>query len=125
MKLKKICYSVNSLNEAKKAILLSKKNNIYPILYIKYFLIDRFGLDWLSELIKEINNQYKEKNFKIYVECKKNYGLFISLTQLNIDYIKVVGNKETLKRLKEIAKVNKVLINPNFSIVVTSKKVHI
>ena len=125
MKLKKIYYSVNSLNEAKKAILLSKKNNIYPILYIKYFLIDRFGLDWLSELIKEINNQYKEKNFKIYVECKKNYGLFISLTQLNIDYIKVVGNKETLKRLKEIAKVNKVLINPNFSIVVTSKKVHI
>ena len=55
------------------------------------------------------------------MDVKKNYGLFINLVENKIDYIKVDANTNMLKKLNEIGKINKVLINPNFSIVDLSK----
>ena len=34
-----------------------------------------------------------------------------------VDYINVKGNDEALKRLRQIAKLNNILINPDFSII--------
>jgi len=74
-------------------------------------------VDWLLELTSMLNNHFGSKKFQTYVEVKKNYGLFISLVEKKINYLEVIADKEILIKLKSIAKVNKVLINPNFSIV--------
>ena len=84
-------------------------------------MINGFGIHWLQELQRLLLTRFTSKNYKIYVDSKKNYGLFIDLVENQVSYIKVNANNETLKRLKQIAKLNKVLINPKFSIVDLSK----
>ena len=121
MTLKNNCFTINSYNQASEIISICKANNIIPILYIKYFLINGFGIHWLKELEELLLKQFTSKNFKIYVDSNTNYGLFIDLVENQVSYIKVNANKEILKRLKQIAKSNKVLINPKFSIVDLSK----
>ena len=121
MPLKKNCFNINSYNQASEIISICKKNNKVPILFIKYFLINGFGIHWLQELQRLLLTQFTSKNYKIYVDSKKNYGLFIDLVENQVNYIKVSANNETLKKLKQIAKLNKVLINPKFSIVDLSK----
>ena len=125
MKLKKPCFAVNSYNQAVEIITISKKNKIMPILFIKYYLINGLGIDWLKELINILQDKFKSKDFKTYVDAKKNYGLFIGLVEQKINFISVQANQETLKRLKQIAKLNKVLINPTFSVVDLSKSKNI
>jgi len=125
VKLRKSCFTVNSYNQAVEIITISKKNKIIPILFIKYYLINGLGIDWLRELINILLDKFKSKDFKTYVDAKKNYGLFISLVEQRINFISVQANQETLKRLKQIAKLNKVLINPTFSVVNLSKSKNI
>ena len=125
MKLRKSCFAVNSYNQAVEIITISKKNKIMPILFIKYYLINGLGIDWLKELINILRDKFKSKDFKTYVDAKKNYGLFIGLVEQKINFISVQANQETLKRLKQIAKLNKVLINPTFSVVDLSKSKNI
>ena len=115
------CFSINSYKQASEIILICKKNNTVPILFIKYFLINGFGIHWLQEIKRLLLTQFTSKNYKIYVDSSKNYGLFIDLVENQVNYIKVNANNETLKKLKQIAKLNKVLINPKFSIVDLSK----
>ena len=115
------CFSINSFNQASETISICVEKNIVPILFIKYFLINGFGIHWLQELKRLLLTQFTSKNYKIYVDSKKNYGLFIDLVENQVSYIKVNANNGTLKRLKQIAKLNKVLINPKFSIVDLSK----
>ena len=43
--------------------------------------------------------------------------MFIDLVNKEIDYLKVVGDKETLLRLKSISDKKKVTMNPNFNII--------
>ena len=121
MSLKKKCFAINSYHQAVEIILVSKKSKIIPILLIKYYLINGLGISWLIELKSMLENQFKPKDFKMFAEVKKNYGLFISLVEEKINYIAVKGNGETLQRLTEIAKLNKVVINPSFSVVDISK----
>ena len=125
MKLKKNCFTINSYHQAVEIILISKKNKVIPILLIKYYLINGLGISWLSELKSMLENKFKPKDFKIFAEVKKNYGLFISLVEEKINYIAVKGDKETLKRLTQIAKLNKVVTNPSFSVVDLSKSKNI
>jgi len=84
-------------------------------------MINGFGSDWLKEFNILLEKRFSKKTFKMYVDCKKNYGLFINLVEQKIDYLKVDANKETLKRLNQIAKKNKVLLNPEFSVLDLSK----
>ena len=121
MRSKNNCFTINSYDQASKIISYCKDNNVVPILFIKYFLINGFGIHWLQELKRLLLTRFTSKNYKIYVDSKKNYGLFIDLVENQVSYIKVNANNETLKRLKQIAKLNKVLINPKFSIVDLSK----
>ena len=72
-----------------------------------------------------LESKFKPKDFKIFVDVKKNYGLFISLVEEKINYIDVNGNKNSIERLTQIAKLNKVVINPSFSVVVLSKSKNI
>ena len=121
MSLKTNCLIINSYCQAVEIVKICKKNNIVPILFIKYYLINGLGIDWLHELINILQKEFKPKDFKIYVEAKKNYGLFIALVENKISFINVKANQETMKRLKQIAKLNKVSVNPEFSVLDIAK----
>ena len=42
-------------------------------------MINGFGSDWLKEFNILLEKRFSKKTFKMYVDCKKNYGLFINL----------------------------------------------
>ena len=117
MKLKNYCFSFTNYNHTAEIIKTCNNKNIKPILFINNKLISDLGIEWLNSLDVLLNTQKKLKNYKLYVDVKKNYGLFISLVEKGIDYIKVETSKENITKIKEIAKLNKVLINPQFSVV--------
>ena len=125
MSLKTNCLVINSYYQAVEIVKICKKNNIVPILFVKYYLINGLGIHWLCELIKMLQKEFKSKDFKIYVETKKNYGLFIALVEKKINFVNVQANHETMKRLRQIAKLNKVSVNPDFSVVDITKSKNI
>ncbi len=117
MILKSYCFSFTNYNHTAEIIKNCNNTNLKPVLFINNKLISGLGVDWLNSLRTMLNTQKKLKNFKLYVDVKKNYGLFISLVEKRIDYIKIETSKENINKIKEIAKLNKVLINPRFSVV--------
>ena len=121
MKYKNYCFAINSYPQALETINSCINNNILPTIYIKNFIIQRMGKEWLIELNNLLKEKKFKKNYKLFVDCKKNYGLLIDLIELKIDFLKTQADKNTLKRLKQIAIKNKVLLNPNFSVVDLSR----
>tara|TARA_Y100000994_G_scaffold210313_1_gene184150 strand:+ start:381 stop:755 length:375 start_codon:yes stop_codon:yes gene_type:complete len=117
VKLKNYCFSFTNYNHTAEIIKTCNNKNIKPVLFINNKLISDLGIEWLNSLDVMLNTQKKLKNYKLYVDVKKNYGLFISLVEKGIDYIKIETSKENISKIKEIAKLNKVLINPQFSVV--------
>ena len=117
MKLKNYCFSFTNYNHTAEIIKTCNNKNIKPVLFINNKLISDLGIEWLNSLDVMLNTQKKLKNYKLYVDVKKNYGLFISLVEKGIDYIKIETSKKNIIKIKEIAKLNKVLINPQFSVV--------
>ena len=117
MKLKNYCFSFTNYNHTAEIIKTCNNKNIKPVLFINNKLISDLGIEWLNSLDVMLNTQKKLKNYKLYVDVKKNYGLFISLVEKGIDYIRIETSKENISKIKEIAKLNKVLINPQFSVV--------
>ena len=117
MKLKNYCFSFTNYNHTAEIIKTCNNKNIKPVLFINNKLISDLGIEWLNSLDVILNTQKKLKNYKLYVDVKKNYGLFISLVEKGIDYIKIETSKKNIGKIKEIAKLNKVLINPQFSVV--------
>ena len=81
-------------------------------------VLDLIGLKNLNTYL---NKNFQKKKFKLFVDCKKNYGLFINLVEQKIDYLKIDAKEEAYKKLNQIAKKNKVLINPKFSVLDFSK----
>ncbi len=79
------------------------------------------GKEWLIELNNLLQESKVKKNYKFFVDCKKNYGLLIDLIELKIDFLKTQADNNTLKRLNQIAIKNKVLLNPSFSVVDLSR----
>jgi len=117
VKLKNYCFSFTNYNHTAEIIKTCNNKNIKPVLFINNKLISDLGIEWLNSLDVMLNTQKKLKNYKLYVDVKKNYGLFISLVEKGIDYIKIETSKKNIIKIKEIAKLNKVLINPQFSVV--------
>ena len=115
------CFSVSSLKQSLRIFKICKIKDINPIFFIDFYIIDRFGIDWLIEYRSLLKEQLKKNQFKIYVNCNKNYGLFISLVKHNFDYLKIKGDKETLFRLKDIANKNKITVNPKFNMIDSEK----
>ena len=116
-----LCFNINSIHQAFEVISICKKNNIIPILYIKFYLINGFGTDWINGFNNLLLKNYNKNDYKLFIECKENYGLFISLVRLKIKYLFVNGNNDILLRLKQIAKINNVIINPKFDIIDITK----
>ena len=119
MKLNKnhLFFNVNNIYQAIETLSASKSKNIIPIFCIKFFLIDGLGLDWIVEFKNLLLKKFNKKDFKILVSCRKDYGLFINLVRHNLDFLQVKADYKTLTRLKNIAKKNKVTVNPKISII--------
>ena len=118
MKAKKKCFAIYSYYQEVEIIVYCRKEKIFPvIIYIKHYMIERLGIDWLNELSNLLEKKISKKNFQFYIDCKNNYGLFISLVEKKINYLKVDAKKETFESLNQIALKNKVLLNPNFDII--------
>ena len=116
MNFKKYCFTFTTYNEAIEILKISKRVNIIPIFFFKYKLIDGLGIDWLMETKEMLKGKINNKKIEFYVDVKKNYGIFLNLVEKKINYIKVKADINMIKKLNEIAKLNKVLINPKFSI---------
>ena len=118
---KKICFAVSTLTQIENLIEFRKSKFKTSIIFIKYFLIKGFGIEWLRTLINQIKNQYKTHNIKFFVDSGYDQGLSILLTHENIDYLKLKNNKIILNKINQIAKKNKVLLNPTFDVVDLTK----
>ncbi len=114
---KKICFAVSTLTQIESLIEFRKSKFKTTIIFIKYFLIKGFGLEWLRSLINYINKKYKTHNIKFFVDSGYDQGFGILLTYENIDYLKLKNNKIVINKVNQIAKKNKVLLNPTFDVV--------
>ena len=118
---KKICFAVSTLTQIESLIEYRKSKFKTSIILIKYFLIKGFGVEWLRSLINYINKKYKTHNVKYFVDSGYDQGLSILLTYEKVDYIKLKNNKIVLNKINQIAKKNKVLLNPTFDVVDLTK----
>ena len=117
MKNKFICFAVNTLKQAEETIKEANKNNIKPIIFIKYYIVKGFGVDWIKALKLLLVSSFSQNSFKLYVDANTDYGLSIELISIKINYIKLRSNHKIIKKINQIAKKNKVLLNPSFRIV--------
>ncbi len=117
MKNKFICFAVNTLKQAEETIKEANKNNIKPIIFIKYYIVKGFGVDWIKTLQLLLASSFSQNSFKLYVDANTDYGLSIELISIKINYIKLRSNHKIIKKINQIAKKNKVLLNPSFRIV--------
>ena len=104
-------YLINSRNRFEKK----------TIVYIKNYLIKGFGIEWLKKFIKIVNEKHKQYNIKFYVDSGNDHGLSILLLREKINYLKLKSNKTILSKISQIAKKNKVILNPNLSVIDLSK----
>ena len=119
--LKKRCFSINTYFQLEQLIESKSNKNKILVVYIKNYLVKGFGTDWLNTFIKLVNKNYSEHNIKFFVDAGNDYGLSILMLREKIDYLKLKSNKIILKKINQIARKNKVLLNPNFNIVELSK----
>ena len=115
------CFNINTLNQALEILSICQIKKIMPIFFVKFYLINRFGPDWIVEFRNLLLKKFNNNKFKLFIDCKKNYGLFINLVQQKIDYLKIEGDKKTLIRLDQIAQKNKISLNPKFDIIDLTK----
>ena len=117
MKNKQLSFSINTYNQAKNVIKELRKFKVIPILHIKNYTIKRFGIDWLISLKDLLENDFPSKSFKFFVDSKFDYSLSINLANNSIDFIKLRSNQNILKKIRQICKKNRVLLNPSFRII--------
>ena len=117
MKNKFICFTVNTFKQAEETIQEAKKNKIKPIIFIKYYIVKGFGVDWIKALQLLLASSFSQNSFKLYVDANTDYGLGIELINIKINYLKLRCNHKIIKKINQIAKKNKVLLNPSFRIV--------
>ncbi len=113
---KRKTFAISSYNQFETFI--NKKNNKkIIILYFKNYLIKGLGVEWLHTFINLIKKNYKEYNIKFYVDCGNDFGLSLQIIKENVDYLKLRSNRIILNKISQIAKKNKVVLNPNFDVV--------
>ncbi len=120
MKIKK-CFAVNSYYEFELFIEKKKLKDEIIVVYIKYYLIKGLGINWLNDLITQIKKNYKKLSIKFFIDSGNDYGLSIQIIRENVDYLKLSSNESILSKISQIAKKNKVLLNPNFHVVDISR----
>ena len=85
MKNKFICFAVNTLKQAEETIQEANKNNIKPIIFIKYYIVKGFGIDWIKTLQLLLASSFPQNSFKLYVDANTDYGLSIELISIKIE----------------------------------------
>ena len=76
---KKICFAVSTLIQIESLIEFRRSKFKTSNIFIKYYLIKGFGVDWLRSLINYINKKYKTHNTKFFVDSGYDQGLSILL----------------------------------------------
>ena len=117
MKNKFICFAVNTLKQAEETIQEANYNNIKPIIFIRYYILKGFGIDWIKTLQSILVSSFPKNSFELYVDANTDYGLGIELISIKISYIKLRCNNNIIRKINQIAKKNRVLLNPSFRIV--------
>ncbi len=117
----KSCFELSTFKEIDKLVNTRKLSNEETIIFVKNFIIKGFGVDWLKAIKKLIKNKHNNHKINFYVDSGYDYGLSIMLIRNNVKYIKLKSNKTIIKKINQIAKKNKVLLNPTFDIVKASK----
>ena len=118
---KNFCFAISSYQQACEVIKYCHKNKILPIIYIKYFIANGLGPEWIKEFETSLKKKFSKNRYKICIDCKKNYGLLINLIEKKIDYIIFNTTVNDLKKIKKIAHKNNVSLNPKFSVIEISK----
>ena len=117
----KRCFSIKTYFEFEKLIKVKKNKKKILVIFIKNYLVIGLGIDWIKVIIKLIKKNYSEYNIKFYIDAGNNHGLSILILKENIDYIRLKSNKIVLTKINQIAKKNKVLMNPDFDIIEVTK----
>ena len=118
----KKCFAISTCAEVEEIIKVKIKKKDTLIIFIKNYLITGFGIEWLRSFIQIIRKKYNKYNIKFYVDGGTDYGLSILILEEDIDYLKLRSNKVILDKINQIAKKNKVLLNPGFDVVRLTKK---
>ncbi len=113
---KKTCFVISKINDAEKLLLSSNYQSSITIFFIKNYLIKGFGIEWLKTMKVVLKKKFKNHKIEYYVDSGYDYGLCINLIKQKIKYIKLKSNKIILHKIKEIAKKNKVVLNPDFNV---------
>ncbi len=117
----KRCFSIKTYFEFEKLIKVKKNKKKILVIFIKNYLVIGLGIDWIKVIIKLIKKNYSEYNIKFYIDAGNNHGLSILILKENIDYIRLKSNKIVLTKINQIAKKNKVLMNPDFDVIEVTK----
>ncbi len=117
MKKKLVAFTINTLDQAENIILESKIYKIIPILYLKKYFLIGFGSDYILTFQDMLISKFGKSSFKLFVDCGFNQSLTIKMANKKINYLKLNGNSIILSKIKNIAKKNRVLLNPSFNIV--------
>ena len=117
MRKKFYAFTINTLNQAEDIILEAKNYKIKPILHFKNYILKGFGSDFILTFQNILNSKFGNSSFKIFVDCGFDSSLSIRMATKKIEYIKLRGNSLILKKIKDIANKNRVLLNPSFNVV--------
>ena len=117
----KKCFAISTYQEVEEIIKVKIKKKDIFIIFIKNYLITGFGIEWLRSFIQIIRKKYNKYNIKFYVDGGTDYGLSILILEEDINYLKLRSNKVILDKINQIAKKNKVLLNPSFDVVRLTK----
>ncbi len=114
---KQISFSINTYKQAREVVEELKKYKVIPILHIKNYLIQRFGIEWIISLKKILEKDFPPNSIKFSVDAKSDYGLSINLANNKINFIKLKSDQKILKKIEQICKKNRVLLNQSFRII--------
>ena len=117
MKKKLIAFNINTLEQAEEIILETKVYKIKPILYFKYYILNGFGPEYVLTFRQILISKFGKSNFKFLIDCGFDSSLSIRMAIKKIKYLKLRGNSIILKKIRDIANKNRVLLNPSFNIV--------
>ncbi len=117
------CFSINTIIQFEELITSNKIKQKKLVIFINNSLIKGFGVSWLKSFIYIIQKNNFDINIKFFVDAGSDYGLSILLMNEKVDFIKLRSSNLILKKIKNIATKNKVLLNPDFNIVDLTKKI--
>jgi len=114
---KLVAFTISKLDQAEDIILETKVFKIKPILHFKYYMLRGFGSEYVLTIQKILISKFGKSSFKLFIDCGFDSSLSIRMAVKKIEYIKLRGNAIILKKIKDIAYKNRVLLNPSFNIV--------